>query len=122
MPQCPTASPTVSMRRPMPLTKRPSACSRAAYDEDALWLSGRLFRRVTGVGAAYELHVLLQLQDADAVRLSRPECQSLVDELQFVAERLDDPLAHRMVQTVAALVSARLRQPGWDENITIDGD
>ncbi len=91
-------------------------------DEDALWLSGRLFRRLTTVGAAYELHVLPQLQDGDAVRLGRPQCQSLVDELQFVAERLDDPLAHRTVQTVVAFVNLRLRQPRWDGYITIDGD
>ncbi len=72
-------------------------------DEDALWLSGRLFRRLTTVGAAYELHVLPQLQDGDAVRLGRPQCQSLVE-------------------TVVAFMGVRLRQPRWDGDITIDGD
>ena len=33
----------------------------SAEDSDALWLSGRLFRRLTTVAAAYRLHALPML-------------------------------------------------------------
>ena len=51
-------------------------------ETDALWLSARLFRRLTGVAQAYELHVLPLLDDPDPVRLNRARCEAVLDETQ----------------------------------------
>lgn len=56
-------------------------------EADALWLSERLFARLVMVARAYELHTLPLLGGSNAVRLSRPQCESLFDELAFVADR-----------------------------------
>ena len=71
-------------------------------EADTLWLSARLFRRLTGVARAYELHALPQLDDPDPVRLNRARCEAVLDEIAFVAERLDDQVA-----TAAAASSTR---------------
>lgn len=91
-------------------------------DGDALWLSERLFRRVTQVAAAYELHTLPLLGGSDPVTLSRPMCASIVDELEFVADRLNDPLAHRTAQALTDFMGIRLRRPGWEGSVTVEGD
>ena len=91
-------------------------------ERDSLWLSGRLFHRLTGVAAAYELHTLPILGRADADRLNRARCESLLEELAFVAERLNDPLALRAAQALSDYVAARMRRPMWDGSITFEGD
>lgn len=89
---------------------------------DSLWLSGRLFHRVTGVAVAYELHTLALLAGVDTDRLNRARCESLLDELAFVAVRLNDPLAVQIAQAVTDYIGQRLRQPMWDGSITFEGD
>ena len=91
-------------------------------DQDSLWLSGRLFHRLTGVAAAYNLHTLPMLGGAEAERLNRVRCESLLDELAFVAERLNDPLAVRTAQTISDYLDVRMRHPMWDGSITFEGD
>lgn len=93
-----------------------------ASDADALWLSERLFQRMTLVARAYELHTLPLLGGTDPVTLSRPMCASLVDELNFVTDRLNDPLAHETAQALADFVASRVRRPGWDGSVTVEGD
>jgi hypothetical protein len=61
-------------------------------DADSLWISERLFGRLTLVGSAYELHMLPLLGGTDPVRLNRARCEALLDEVAFVAERLNDAL------------------------------
>jgi hypothetical protein len=91
-------------------------------DEDSLWLSARLFRRLTGVATAYELHTLPMLGGSEPVRLNQQRCDSLLDELTFVAERLDDPLAASTAQAIADYVATRARRQGWDGAVTFEGD
>jgi hypothetical protein len=91
-------------------------------ERDSLWLSGRLFHRLTGVATAYELHTLPMLGGTEAGRLNRARCETLLDELTFVAERLDDPLAVQTAQAISDYVAVRLRRPMWDGSITFEGD
>ena len=91
-------------------------------ETDALWVSARLFRRLTGVARAYELHALPLLDDPEPVRLNRPRCEGVLDELAFVAERLADPLAVGMAQALTDYLAARVRRPTWDGHVTIEGD
>ena len=62
-------------------------------EEDSLWIPERLFGRLTQVASAYELHTLPMLGGMDPVQLNRARCEALLDEVAFVAERLNDPLA-----------------------------
>jgi len=91
-------------------------------DEDSLWLSARLFGRLTAVASAYELHTLPMVGGSEPVQLNRHRCESLLDELTFVAERLDDPLAVSTAQAITDYVAARVRRPGWDGFVTFEGD
>ena len=43
-------------------------------DEDSLWISERLFRRLTSVASGYELHTLPMLGGSDPVRLNGKRC------------------------------------------------
>lgn len=91
-------------------------------EPDALWLSARLFRRLTGVAKAYDLHALPLLDAPDPVRLNKARCEAVIDEIAFVAERLDDPVAAGMAQSIADYLSARTRRPAWDGPVTFEGD
>lgn len=93
-----------------------------ASEPDALWLSARLFRRLTGVARAYELHALPLLDDPDPVILNRARCEAVVDEIEFVAERLDDPLAIGMAQSIADYLAVRTGRSAWDGTVTFEGD
>lgn len=93
-----------------------------ASDADALWLSERLFRRLTLVAQAYELHTLPLLGGMRPVMLTKPMCASLLDELGFVTDRLDDQLAHDTAQVLSDFVGHRIRRPHWDGSITVEAD
>lgn len=45
------------------------------------------------------------------MQLDRQRCQSLIDELALVADRLNDALAVRAAQMVAHDVAIRIRRP-----------
>jgi hypothetical protein len=91
-------------------------------EADALWLSARLFRRLTNVARAYELHALPLLDDPDPVRLNRARSEAVLDEIAFVAERLDDPVAAGMAQALADYLTVRSRRPAWDGPVTFEVD
>ena len=91
-------------------------------DEDSLWLSERLVQRLLLVAAAYELHTLPLLSSADPIRLNQQRCAPLLDELAFVADRLDDPAAATTAQAIQDYVAARVRRPGWSGEVTFDGN
>ena len=91
-------------------------------EQDSLWLSGRLFHRLTGVAAVYELHTLPMIGGCEPVRLDRLRCESLLDELAFVADRLNDPLAVKTAQVIADYVAIRTRRPAWAGSVTFEGD
>ena len=54
--------------------------------------------------------------------LDKVRCESLLDELAFVAGRLNDDLAISTAQAIADYVAERTRRPLWDGTITIEGD
>ena len=91
-------------------------------DEDSLWLSARVFRRLTYVAKAYELHALPMLDDPDPVALNRPRCEAVIDEIEFVAERLDDVVAIEMAQSITTYLAERTRRPGWGGTATFEVD
>lgn len=91
-------------------------------DGDSLWLSARIFRRLTFVARAYELHALPMLDDAEPVTLNRPRCEAVVDEIAFVADRLDDVVAIEMAREITTYLTERVRRPGWDGTVTFEVD
>lgn len=91
-------------------------------DADALWLSERVFRRLTYVARAYELHAVPLLDAPNPVTLNRARCEAVVDEIEFVAERLDDPVAAGAAQSITDYLVTRLRRPSWDGDVTFEGD
>ena len=90
--------------------------------EDSLWLSARLFGRLVAIASGYELHTLPMLGGAGAVQLNDLRCESLLDELAFVAERVDDPLVTSTAQLIADYVGERLRCPNWKGNVTFEAE
>lgn len=62
------------------------------------------------------------LRGVDSDRLNRARCESLLDELAFVAERLNDPLAVQTAQAITDFVDVRVRRPTWNGWITFEGD
>ena len=91
-------------------------------EPDALWCSARLFRRLVLIGAAYELHTLPLLDGSVDVHLNQTRCLALVDEIAFVAERVDDALVVGLAQSLVDYVSRRTRRPGWRGDITVSFD
>jgi hypothetical protein len=93
-----------------------------ASEADALWIGERLFLRVSRIGAAYELHTLSMLGGSEPVCLTQPQCESLLQELEFVGERLNDHLVIDVVQAVSDYLASRLRRAGWDGKVTFEGE
>ena len=89
---------------------------------DSLWISERLFRRLTAVASGYELHTLPMLGGSVPVRLNGQRCQSLLDELAFVLERLNDPIACTTAQSILDYIAIRVRRPSWNGEVTFEGD
>lgn len=91
-------------------------------DRDALWISERLFARLTQVAGAYELHTLPTLVGPDPIRLNRARCESLLEEIAFVAERLHDPLAAQVAQALTGYLTRRTWNPLWNGFVTFEGN
>ena len=91
-------------------------------EPDSLWLSDRLFHRLTGVAVAYEFHTLASMRVSDDDRLNRARFESPLDELGFVAERPNDPLAAPTAQAISDYIAARLGRQMWDGLISFEGD
>jgi hypothetical protein len=96
----------------------------AVYRDDpanALCLPERVFWRLSHVAKGYELHLLPLLGGSDPVRLNRPMIQTLIDELCFVADRLDDPVVELWVAQLLKAAQAAVWQPG-DTHLTVEGE
>lgn len=91
-------------------------------EEDSLWISERLFHRLTAVAAGYEMHTLPMLGGSDPIRLNGQRCQSLLDELAFVADRLDDPIASSTAQSIQDYIAVRVQRLQWDGAVTFEGE
>jgi hypothetical protein len=91
-------------------------------EADAVWISDRLFRRLVLLAEAYELHALPLLNSSEPVHLNRARCESVLEELEFIAERVDDAPAVATVQGLAAYIGSRLHRPSWDGPVTVESD
>ena len=92
-------------------------------EPDALWMSERLFSRLVRIAEAYELRTLPWLGGSDPTRLGRSQCEDLLDEIEFVADRVDDPLLSDLCRVLDDYVSARLRTaPGSAVTVTFEAN
>ncbi len=91
-------------------------------EPDALWISERLFERLVLVARAYELPVLPRLGGMERVGLVREQAESLLDELEFVAGRLNDDLAVGTAQVIADYVAGRVRARGSGVRVSVEGN
>jgi hypothetical protein len=75
------------------------------------WVPERLWWRLVGLGRAYEVHLLPLLPGAtDPQFLNAQQVATLVDEVQFVADVVDDDLIAGLVaELVPLLVEAQLQ-------------
>jgi hypothetical protein len=46
----------------------------------------------------------------------------VLDEVAFVAERLDDTLAATTAQVITDYLAVRIRRATWDGTVTFEGD
>jgi hypothetical protein len=90
-------------------------------EPNALWISDRLFGRLVLVARAYELHVLPMLGGTERITLGREQCESFLDELEFVAERLHDELAVTTAQSIADYLTGRIRSSHGDVRVSVEG-
>jgi hypothetical protein len=89
---------------------------------DGLWVPERVFWRLVHVAKGYSLHLLPLLGDADPIRLSKPMIQTLIDEVHFVLDRLQDPVLELWADQIIEIAQATLRQPGDDVYLTVEGE
>jgi hypothetical protein len=81
-----------------------------------------LFLRVSRIAAAYELHTLPLLGGSDPVRLSRLQCDSLLDELAFVADSSMTLLPSTLSSPCRSTWLSRLHRLAWDGFVTVEGE
>lgn len=71
------------------------------------WIPEPLWHRLRMVAAAYDLHLLPVLDgSSDPVFLNATQCAALVDEIDFVAALVDDPLLMTELAAVRHLVTS----------------
>jgi hypothetical protein len=105
----------------------------ATYEDDALtgvfvddpdggvWIPEALFDRLVQIGKAYSLHVLPMLGGSERIPLNRLAAESLLDELAFVAERVNDDLFVRHIGDTERFVAETLRRPG-EVTVFVEGN
>ena len=71
----------------------------------------RLFARAQSVARAYEPHVLPTIDIYTRTRLNRPQCETLLDEINFIATVSNDELLLEHLARVQRLVSACVAAP-----------
>ena len=81
----------------------------------------RVFWRLTHVAMAYQLHLLPLLGGSDPVPLNKQMIQMLIDELNFIADRLNDPVAEIWIPRILEAAQSALWQRG-DAQLTIEGE
>jgi hypothetical protein len=77
------------------------------------WVPERLWWRLVGLGKAYQVHLLPLLPGATEPQfLSAQQTASLLDEVQFLADVVDDDLIVRLVADLVALLIEAQQQSG----------
>ena len=76
--------------------------------------------RVRSLGVAYDLHVLENLiTPYEAVELEWPQAESLLAEIEFLAEVVNDPVVSDAVTSISLVVAAAAR---GRETLVVDWD
>jgi hypothetical protein len=69
-----------------------------------VWVPERLWHRLQAIASAYHLHLLPVLGwSRDPRFINAQQCQTLVDELEFVATVVDDALLNALIQELVKL-------------------
>jgi hypothetical protein len=99
------------------------AASVADADDpsESLDVPERVFWRLVYVAKAYALHLLPMLGDSDPVYLNRPMIQTFVDELCFIGDRLNDPVAEYWIGRLLQAAQTALSRRG-DALLTAEGE
>jgi hypothetical protein len=71
----------------------------------------RLFARAQCLARAYELHLLPTIDIHSRTRLSRAQCETLLDEINFIAMVSNDELLLEQLRRVQMLASACVAAP-----------
>lgn len=81
--------------------------------DSEFWLPERLWHRIRLVAAAFELHLLPAIDGRpDLVTLNWLQCESLLDELEFLSFALEDSLMDTIINGIVNIVeSARGSHP-----------
>ncbi|MFE9954652.1 hypothetical protein [Micromonospora sp. NPDC005299] len=88
---------------------------------DGIWVPEQVFWRLVYVAKGYSLHLLPLLGGSDPVQLSRPMIQTFIDEVSFVADRLQDPVVELWAGQLLKAAQAALWQRG-DVHLTVEGE
>ncbi|HEX9269226.1 MAG TPA: hypothetical protein VF998_05225 [Candidatus Limnocylindria bacterium] len=89
--------------------------------EGWIWIPERLFTRMQLLAAAYELHVLPRLDPLGDNVLDRERAGTLVDELEFLARVVEDPLLLEHLEALRDAALACTRSPFPDVPLAIEG-
>jgi len=76
-----------------------------------IWIPERLFARMQHIARAYELHVLSRLDPYDRNVLGREQTETLVDEIEFISEILQDEALTGELQRFRGVALHVARQP-----------
>lgn len=87
--------------------------------DSGVWMPERIFDRLVGLGRAYQLHYLPLLygQDSEPVILNHQQVGGLIDEVDFLARTMTDPLVRLWSDRVVNLASQVAASGG---SLTID--
>jgi hypothetical protein len=88
--------------------------------EGWIWIPGRLFARMQQIAEAYELHVLPGLGFYDRNVLGREQLESLLEEIEFIGNVVDDPAIHPQLEQLRNVALKVVRAPTRTE-LVIEG-
>ena len=84
------------------------------HGKDVEWLADmpeRLFNRCQSIAHAYSLHLLPNINYYQPTRLSKSQCQTLVEELEFIQSVVKDPLLENYLPGLKESVLRCVRVP-----------
>lgn len=78
---------------------------------DDLWryIPERLWKRILGLAAAYELHVAQVLEPIIDTVLNGEQCASVAEELGFLGEVIKDPATNLALATIIEVLTTAAR-------------
>ena len=80
------------------------------------WVPERLVDRLRALGRAYELHLLPHLPGPEALSLNAVQVLTLIEEMDFLGERVNDPALTALIADLREVLGAAARGDGlWVE-------